>query len=125
VGRGVGDETAVGAADKDWIRLQIFDVRSQVISAGDMTDAADQKDEDAEAEISSFFKRHQYKPVEFKNPSFGFISSKSREISDEISHFSSKGIAEGAISEKKNGKDRGKVLDFERIEPKTQVKKRL
>jgi hypothetical protein len=44
--------------------------------------------------------------------SFGFISSKSREISDEISHFSSKGIAEGAISEKKNEKDRGKILDF-------------
>jgi hypothetical protein len=51
------------------------------------------------------------------NLSFGFISSKSREIS----HFSSKGIAEGVISEKKNGKDRGKILDFERIEPKTQV----
>jgi hypothetical protein len=57
----------------------------------------------------------------FNNLSFGFISSKSREISDEISHFSSKGIAEGAISEKKNGKDRGKILDFERTEPKTQV----
>jgi hypothetical protein len=40
--------------------LQIFDVRSQVISAGDMTDAVHQKDEDAEAEISSSFKRHQY-----------------------------------------------------------------
>jgi hypothetical protein len=55
------------------------------------------------------------------NLSFGFISSKSREISDEISHFSSKGIAEGAISEKKDGEDRGKILDFERTEPKTQV----
>jgi hypothetical protein len=49
--------------------------------------------------------------------SFGFISSKSREIS----HFSSKGIVEGAISEKKNGEDRGKILDFERIEPKIRV----
>jgi hypothetical protein len=57
----------------------------------------------------------------FTNLSFEFISSKSREISDEISHFPSKGIAEGAISEKKNGKDRGKILDSERIEPKTQV----
>jgi hypothetical protein len=57
----------------------------------------------------------------FNNLSFGFISSKSREISDEISHFSSKGIAEDAISEKKNGKDREKILDFERIEPKIQV----
>jgi adenylate kinase len=55
------------------------------------------------------------------NLSFGFISSKSREISDEISHFSSKGIAKGAISERKNEKDCGKILDFERIEPKTQV----
>jgi hypothetical protein len=57
----------------------------------------------------------------FINLSFGFISSKSKEISDEIFHFFSKGVAEGAISEKKNGKDRGKILDFERIEPKTQV----
>jgi hypothetical protein len=55
------------------------------------------------------------------NPSFGFISSKSREISDETADFSSKGIAEGAISEKKNEQDRGKILDFKRIEPKTQV----
>jgi tRNA modification GTPase len=55
------------------------------------------------------------------NLSFEFISSKSREIPDEIVHFSSKGITEGAISEKKNGQDRGKILDFERIEPKTQV----
>jgi hypothetical protein len=59
--------------------------------------------------------------IQFSNQSFGFISSKSKEISDEVSHFSSKGTAEGAISEKKNGKDRGKILDFERIEPKTQV----
>jgi hypothetical protein len=58
------------------------------------------------------------------NLGFGFISPKSREISDEIFHFSSKGIAEGTISEKKNGKDRGKVLDFERIEPKTHVNRR-
>jgi hypothetical protein len=55
------------------------------------------------------------------NLSFGFISSKSREISDEIAHFSSKGIAEGAISKKKNRQDRGKILDFEQIESKTQV----
>jgi YD repeat-containing protein len=51
------------------------------------------------------------------NLSFGFISSKSRKIS----HFSSREIAEDAISERKNGKDREKILDFERIEPKTQV----
>jgi hypothetical protein len=34
-----------------------------------MTDAADQKDEDAEAEISSSFKRHQYnfEPCQIKD----------------------------------------------------------
>jgi hypothetical protein len=51
----------------------------------------------------------------------GSSPSESIEIFDEISHFFSNGIAKGAISKKKNGKDRGKILDFERIEPKTQV----
>lgn len=60
-----------------------------------------------------------------KNLSSGFISSKSGKISDEIAPVSSKGIAEGSISEKKQGQDRGKIPDFERIEPRTQVQKKI
>jgi hypothetical protein len=45
------------------------------------------------------------------------------EIFDEFAHFSSKGIAEGAIPEKKNGQDHEKITDSERIKPIIQVKR--
>jgi N-acetylglutamate synthase-like GNAT family acetyltransferase len=55
------------------------------------------------------------------NLSFGFLSSESAKIFDEIAPVSSKGIAEGTISEKKQGQDHEKIADSERIKPKTQV----
>ena len=55
--------------------------------------------------------------------SFGFLSSESVEIFDEIAPFSSQEIAEGTIFKKKKTQDREKITDSERIKPKTQVLK--
>ena len=55
------------------------------------------------------------------NLSFGFLSSESAKICDEISPVFPKGIAEATILEGKQGKDRAKIVDSERIKPKTQV----
>ncbi len=61
-------------------------------------------------------------PDRHKNLSFGFLSSESIEIFNELFHFYPKIIAEGAIFEEKNEKDLEKIVDSERIKPKTQVK---
>ena len=55
------------------------------------------------------------------NLNFGFLSSESAEICDEISSILPKGIAEGAISKAKWKKDRVKIADSEGIKPKVQV----
>ncbi|MGE5196252.1 MAG: hypothetical protein ACM3JI_02855, partial [Anaerolineae bacterium] len=55
--------------------------------------------------------------------SFGFLSSESFKIFDEIAYFCPKEIGEDSIFKDKSGQDREKILDSERIKPKTQVAK--
>ena len=57
----------------------------------------------------------------FANLSFGFLPSKSTKISDEIDPSFPKRIAEGAILKGKEDQDRRKIVDSERVNPKTQV----
>ncbi len=55
------------------------------------------------------------------NLSFGFLSSESIEVFDGFSPLCPQEIAEGAIFEGKEEKNREKIIDSERIKPKTQV----
>lgn len=57
------------------------------------------------------------------NLSCGFLTSESEEIYDEISPVFLKEIVKGAIFDKNQEKDREKIADSERINPKTQVNK--
>jgi hypothetical protein len=69
----------------------------------------------------SLGKRTQRKAYVCINLNFGFLSSESAEIFDELAFVSSKGIAEGPILSKKQRQDCEKIADSERIKPKVQV----